>query len=90
MSNRGSARALGRAFTLIECIIPCSPERAALVIALWEDARSGDFHFSQMNCDAALIKLGLARKLPVPKYPDETEMNYGPLETSEKKETSDV
>ena len=37
---------------------------------LWKETRNYDFSYYQMGCDAALERLGLARRIPDPENPN--------------------
>lgn len=67
MADRTSAELFGFMFTELASL----PGTADLVKKLWRRSREYDFSDYQMNCDDALIALGLARRGTNPQYPDE-------------------
>jgi hypothetical protein len=77
MADRNSAEIFGTLFEFIsqDPMIP----RHELAEKLWSMAQQYDFSWCQMDCDAHLIKLGLAKVGIDPEYPEDGEgIIYGP------------
>lgn len=82
MADRTSAEVFGLVFEMLAK--KPTDENKEMARQLWKKTDGYDFGPSQMDCDAALKKLGLARKGVDPDYPEDGEtMVYGP----EKKRT---
>jgi hypothetical protein len=78
MADRRGAETFGRLFRFLAgqggLLDPCD-----LACRLWEEQKRHDFSPHQMECDAALIVLGLARPGVDPEFPEEGEtILYGP------------
>lgn len=69
MADRTSAGIFGRIFEYLAQ----KPDRRAKEFALemWSEAGGYDFSWYQMECDDALVTLGLAKRAHDPEYPDE-------------------
>lgn len=78
MADRTSAALFGSIF---EMLAERGDERdKEYALKFWEMKEDGGYDFSdyQMECDEALIKLGLARTVDDNEYPGETKTEYGP------------
>jgi hypothetical protein len=53
-----------------------TPQHIKWAIELWEDSYHYDFSNNELECDDALIKLGLAKKDIHPKYPKDGEITF--------------
>lgn len=79
MSDRGSAHLFGRVFELIDEHVP-PQKQAATVKRFWEMSFEYDFAPEDMHCDPALKRLGYAKEVPNPDYPEDgpiTVYKYG-------------
>lgn len=75
MSDRTSAEIFGNVFVLVarDTTLAKNPKgRNSLALQLWEMSKGYDFGPSQMDCDEALIGLGLARE-------SGSDVEYGPV-----------
>lgn len=89
MSDRGSAEIFSSMFTMLA--EDPTPQHRALARRLWTSSQHYDFHPMQMECNEALIRLGLARRGIDPEYPDEGETTlHGPSEIVERPDTLTV
>ena len=71
MADRNSAEIFGSLFDMLAAGLPADPAETARL--LWNMQKGYDFSPCQMECDDALLKLGLARELPPdPRWPDES------------------
>lgn len=78
MSDHSSAELFGNIFNYL-AKDPISDEALKMAKWLWSATSGYDFSAYQMDCDEALIKLGLARKGINPEYPEDGEtVLYGP------------
>lgn len=68
MADRTSAELFGYIFDMLAEECERNKERA---VRFWQKAREYDFSWYQMDCDAALLKLGLARN-------SDEGLRYGP------------
>lgn len=80
MADRNSAEIFGNQFKLFASRLGASGSHDAVIYSfaaeLWQWSMKCDFSYCQMECDTALIKLGLAREVPDPEYPGETIVIY--------------
>lgn len=82
MADRTSAEIFGQIFELLAGDKPL--DRRAFARQVWDMGLNYDFHWAQMGCNEALIKLDLARKGIDPDHPEEGEtVLYGPVEESQ-------
>jgi hypothetical protein len=51
-------------------------ERKRIASMLWSETSRLDFADHELECDWALVALGLARRVPDPEYPDEVKVIY--------------
>jgi hypothetical protein len=78
MADRTSAALFCTIFK--ELAADLSPGSVHVAHKIWPFVQSHDFNEYQMNCDDALIKLGLARMGVNPLHPEDGEVVlYGPL-----------
>lgn len=75
MADRSGAYLFGEVFKLLaeEPVTNRDRERA---LKFWVLSRDYDFNEHQMYVDAELIKLGLAKRVKCPSYPDEDRVLY--------------
>jgi len=79
MADRTSAQLFNTIFTLLAKDGPIDKQKFANKV--WEMTGNYDFSPCQLGCDAAIKKLGLARRGVDPEYPmDGMTMLYGPEE----------
>lgn len=69
MADRGSAFIYGSMFRKLAA--DPTPQHVRWAKALWRDSFEYDFSPEQMYCDAALRKLGLAKRGLDPEYPED-------------------
>ncbi len=73
MSDRTSAGIFSGMFEYL-AREPISDEALKFSRVLWEQQREYDFAPRQMECDKALIRLGLAKRGVSPEYPSDGEV----------------
>lgn len=73
MSDRTSAGIFADVFCFL-AEMPDSPEKTAFAEKMWAAARGYDFSPRQLECNEVLTKLGFAKKMVDPEYPDEGEV----------------
>jgi len=77
MADRTSAGIFGLVFKLLAK--NPTEEHKAIALKLWKESQYCDFSDDQMDADAALKKLGLARKRVSKEYPEDGPVwHYGP------------
>ena len=79
MADRTSAELFSIIFNLIDEHVTDPETRKLLALKFWDASCDYDFDPSQMYCDEALTRLGLAREGVDPNYPDDGPTTlYGP------------
>lgn len=71
MADRTSAEVFGAVFDMAADYMPDDEVRGRFVRRLWSLAQHYDFAHEQMECDEALVTLGLARREPDPEQDSE-------------------
>lgn len=84
MADRTSAEVFGEVFRIL-AKRKNKEEAQAIAARVWPLTQNYDFTEDQMEVDAELMKLGLAREVPDPDYQGETVMEYGPAKKTRKK-----
>lgn len=79
MADRNSAEIFGRLFDYLAFYIG-TVDRKEFAKYLWTISEEYDFSPGQMECDEALLKLGLARKVKTDKTTSGEIIDYGPGE----------
>lgn len=74
MSDRNSAIIFSNFFEKLAS--DPTPQHIQWAEELWEDSYKYDFSNCELECDDALIALGLAKKAVHPKYPKDGEITY--------------
>lgn len=69
MADRTSAALFGKIFKILAS--PGEIDRKVIAREFYAMMGDYDFHDSQMDCDEALLELGLARKGMDPAYPED-------------------
>jgi hypothetical protein len=75
MSAVDTAYVMGRVMEMIAKEVP-KERRRAVAKQIWKLCDGIDFNESEMECDKALLSMGLAVDKPDPDYPGETVTEY--------------
>lgn len=81
MADRTSAGLFGKIFELLAK--NPTDEHKTIALEIWPMTQEYDFNKYQMDCDDALVALGLAYEGPDPNYPEDgNTIIYGPKQGS--------
>lgn len=70
------AQLFAEIFTVVDDYVEDEDARHSLSRRFWVLTKDYDFEYADMDCDEALIHLGLARTLPDPEYPGDVMTSY--------------